>query len=74
MYKQFLSAFENVILSSKREIEDVELVAVSKKKSIDDIQTVIDQGHISFGEDYLETDASNADGTDTWAFTYVVGF
>ena len=54
MYKQFLSAFENVILSSKREIEDVELVAVSKKKSIDDIQTVIDQGHISFGENQIQ--------------------
>ena len=31
-------------------------------------------GAASFGVDYLETDASNADGTDTWAFTYVVGF
>ena len=54
MYKQFLSTFENVILSSKREIEDVELVAVSKKKSIDEIQTVIDQGHISFGENQIQ--------------------
>ena len=31
-------------------------------------------GAMSFGLDYLETDASNANGTDTWAFTYVVGF
>ena len=31
-------------------------------------------GAASFGVDYLETDASNADGLDTWAFTYVVGF
>ena len=31
-------------------------------------------GAASFGVDYLETDASNADGTDSWAFTYVVGF
>ena len=31
-------------------------------------------GAASFGLDYLETDASNAAATDTFAFTYVVGF
>ena len=50
MYKQFLSALEKAVISSKREIEDIELIAVSKKKTIKDIQIVIDQGHISFGE------------------------
>ena len=54
MYKQFLSAFEKAVLSSNREIEDVELVAVSKKKTTDDIKTVIKQGHISFGENQIQ--------------------
>tara|TARA_B100001248_G_scaffold81005_1_gene58804 strand:- start:1408 stop:2055 length:648 start_codon:yes stop_codon:yes gene_type:complete len=54
MYKQFLSAFEKAVLSSRREIDEVELVAVSKKKTTDDIQTVINQGHISFGENQIQ--------------------
>ena len=54
MYKQFLSALEKAVISSKREIEDIELVAVSKKKTIKDIQIVIDQGHISFGENQTQ--------------------
>ena len=54
MYKQFLSALEKAVISSKREIEDIELVAVSKKKTIQDIQIVIDQGHISFGENQTQ--------------------
>ena len=44
---------------------DTDYMLVSLTKSM---------GAASFGVDYLETDASNADGTDTWAFTYVVGF
>ncbi|MDC3154996.1 YggS family pyridoxal phosphate-dependent enzyme [Pelagibacteraceae bacterium] len=54
MYKQFLSALEKAVISSKREIEDIELVAVSKKKTVNDIQIVIDQGHISFGENQTQ--------------------
>ena len=44
---------------------DTDYMLVSLTKSM---------GAASFGVDYLETDASNAVGTDTWAFTYVVGF
>ena len=44
---------------------DTDLMLVSVSKSM---------GAASFGLDYLETDASNADATDTFAFTYVVGF
>ncbi len=44
---------------------DTDYMLVSLSKSM---------GAASFGVDYLETDASNADGLDTWAFTYVVGF
>jgi hypothetical protein len=44
---------------------DTDYMLVSLTKSM---------GAASFGVDYLETDASNADGLDTWAFTYVVGF
>ena len=54
MYKQFLSALEKAVISSKREIEEIELVAVSKKKTVNDIQIVIDQGHISFGENQTQ--------------------
>ena len=54
MYKQFLSALEKAVISSKREIEEIELVAVSKKKTVNDIQIVIDQGHISFGENQIQ--------------------
>ena len=54
MYKQFLSALEKAVISSKREIEDIELVAVSKKKTVNDIQIIIDQGHISFGENQTQ--------------------
>jgi len=54
MYKKFLSALEKAVISSKREIEDIELVAVSKKKTVNDIQIVIDQGHISFGENQTQ--------------------
>ena len=44
---------------------DTDLMLVSVSKSM---------GAASFGIDYLETDASNAAATDTFAFTYVVGF
>mgnify|MGYP001273553674 CR=1 FL=1 len=44
---------------------DTDYMLVSVTKSM---------GAASFGLDYLETDASNASATDTFAFTYVVGF
>ena len=44
---------------------DTDYMLVSVSKSM---------GAASFGLDYLETDASNAAATDTFAFTYVVGF
>jgi len=34
-YKNFLKNFEKSIIASKRNIEEVELIAVSKKKAID---------------------------------------
>ena len=44
---------------------DTDYMLVSVTKSM---------GAASFGLDYLETDASDASATDTFAFTYVVGF
>ena len=44
---------------------DVDYMLVSLTKGM---------GAASFGLDYLETDPSNADASDTFAFTYVVGF
>ena len=49
-YKNFLSSLEVSSRSANRNSQDIELIAVSKKKSATDIQQVIDEGHLSFGE------------------------
>ena len=48
-YKDFLVDFEKSILSNKRTIEEVELIAVSKRKAEEDILSVINLGHRTFG-------------------------
>ena len=53
-YKDFLKDFEKSILSNKRAIEEVELIAVSKRKSEEDILSVINLGHRTFGENQLQ--------------------
>ena len=37
-----------------RRSEDIELIAVSKKKPIPEIQSVIDEGHLLFGENQIQ--------------------
>ena len=53
-YKNFLSSLEASLKYANRNSQDVELIAVSKKKSATDIQKVIDEGHLSFGENQIQ--------------------
>ena len=53
-YKNFLSSLEVSLRSANRNSQDIELIAVSKKKSATDIQKVIDEGHLSFGENQIQ--------------------
>ena len=53
-YLDFFQNFENAVLQSKRDIEEIELIAVSKRKSIDNILSVINEGQVSFGENQLQ--------------------
>ncbi len=53
-YKNFLSSLEASLKNAKRNSQDIELIAVSKKKSATDIQKVIDEGHLSFGENQIQ--------------------
>ena len=53
-YKNFLSSLEASLRSANRNPQDIELIAVSKKKSAEDIQKVIDEGHLSFGENQIQ--------------------
>ncbi len=53
-FKNFHSSFIKSVLSAKRDIEEIELIAVSKKQPSSSIINLIDQGHLSFGENQLQ--------------------
>ena len=53
-YKNFLNNLKKSIQLANRSIEEVDLIAVSKKKPSSDIQSVIDEGHASFGENQIQ--------------------
>ena len=53
-YKNFIQNLENTAQRANRNIEDIDLIAVSKKKPAQDIQSVIDDGHTSFGENQIQ--------------------
>ncbi|MDA9591959.1 YggS family pyridoxal phosphate-dependent enzyme [Pelagibacteraceae bacterium] len=53
-YKEFKKNFEKNVLKLKRNIEEIELVAVSKRKSESSILPVIQLGHSAFGENQLQ--------------------
>ena len=53
-YKIFLSELNQIIESSNRDIEEIELIAVSKKKPANIIQDVINEGQLSFGENQIQ--------------------
>jgi pyridoxal phosphate enzyme (YggS family) len=53
-YKEFLKNFEKSVSSAKRSIEEIEVIAVSKRKSTQDILTILQEGHLSYGENQLQ--------------------
>ena len=53
-YKNFQISLEASLKNANRNSQDIELIAVSKKKSAIDIQKVIDEGHLSFGENQIQ--------------------
>jgi uncharacterized pyridoxal phosphate-containing UPF0001 family protein len=53
-YKEFWKSFERSVLSAKRSIEEIEVIAVSKRKTALNILTVLQEGHLSYGENQLQ--------------------
>ena len=53
-YKNFINNLEKTVQLANRNIEEIDLIAVSKKKPAQDIQSVIDEGHTSFGENQIQ--------------------
>jgi pyridoxal phosphate enzyme (YggS family) len=53
-YKNFIDNLEKSVQLANRNIEEIDLIAVSKKKPSSDIQCVIDESHISFGENQIQ--------------------
>ena len=53
-FNNFYSKFSKSVLSAKRNIEEIELIAVSKKQPTIAIINLIEQGHLSFGENQLQ--------------------
>ncbi len=54
LYNTFLDKFEKAATASKREITDINLIAVSKKKSQEDILKVIELNQKLFGENQIQ--------------------
>ena len=53
-YKEFWKNLERSVLSAKRSIEEIEVIAVSKRKTALDILNVLQEGHLSYGENQLQ--------------------
>ena len=53
-YKSFVDNLEKSVQRANRNFRDIDLIAVSKKKPSSDIQSVIDEGHKSFGENQIQ--------------------
>lgn len=53
-YQEFIQNFTKAVLRTNRNIEEIEVIAVSKRKQISDIELIIDEGHLSFGENQLQ--------------------
>ena len=53
-YKNFINNLEKTVQLANRNIEEIDLIAVSTKKPAQDIQSVIDEGHMSFGENQIQ--------------------
>ena len=53
-YKNFIDNLEKSVQRANRNFREIDLIAVSKKKPPSDIQSVIDEGHMSFGENQIQ--------------------
>ena len=53
-FKLFSSELEKAIIAANRDFNEVELIAVSKKKPTSEIKKIINQKHISYGENQLQ--------------------
>ena len=53
-FQTFLKEFEQSIISAKRDISEIEVIAVSKRKSVQEIKLVIDDNHLSYGENQVQ--------------------
>ena len=53
-YKNFIKQLEDSSKLAGRNIDKIELIAVSKKKPASEIQSVIDEGHLLFGENQIQ--------------------
>jgi pyridoxal phosphate enzyme (YggS family) len=53
-YKNFIDNLEKSVQRANRNFKEIDLIAVSKKKPPSDIQIVIDEGHMSFGENQIQ--------------------
>ena len=53
-FQTFLKEFEQSIISAKRDISEIEVIAVSKRKSVQEIKLVIDDNHLSYGENQIQ--------------------
>ena len=53
-YQDFIKNFKKSVLQNKRDIEEIELIAVSKRQSPEKILSIINEGQLSFGENQIQ--------------------
>tara|TARA_B100001057_G_scaffold121119_1_gene119848 strand:- start:1489 stop:2142 length:654 start_codon:yes stop_codon:yes gene_type:complete len=54
LYQNYFNQFKSAVSAAHRDISEIDLIAVSKKKPSSDIRKVIEQGHISYGENQIQ--------------------
>ena len=53
-YEEFLIEFKRAVLDARRDIQEIEIVAVSKRKPLDEIIKIYNLGQLSFGENQIQ--------------------
>ena len=54
LYQNYFNQFKSAVSATRRDLSEIDLIAVSKKKPSSDIRKVIEQGHISYGENQIQ--------------------
>ncbi len=54
LYQNFIDQFKVAVTAARRDIDEIDLIAVSKKKSSEDIKKVIGLKHKSYGENKIQ--------------------